>query len=111
MRVQAGFLNPLHSRAIQRLGLAGEQRTEEKFQMHRFFGIGMGNFLEELADGNLHAQFFADLPNQALLEGFPGLALAAGKFPAPAQVRVRMPLGDEQSAAAKNEGGAHFNDA
>jgi hypothetical protein len=48
----------------------------------------VGDFLKQFADGNFHAEFLADFADEALLEGFVRLALAAGKFPQSAEVRL-----------------------
>jgi hypothetical protein len=44
-----------------------------------------------------------------LLEGFTWLAFTAGKFPQPAEMRLRVALRDEEFAAIEDERGADFN--
>ena len=66
----------------------------------------MREFLDEFADADFHAEFLAQFPGEALLGGFARLAFAAGKFPQPAEVRVRVALGDEEFAGTEDEAGA-----
>ena len=110
MSGQSGFANPLHGRTVERLRFARQKFADEKFQVDGFFRIVVENFLEQFADGNLHAQLLADLADEAFLKRFARLALAAGEFPQSAQVRLGMALGDEELAVAEDERGADFND-
>ncbi len=107
--IQASLVNPFHRRAIERLRLARQQAAEEKLQVNGFFRVGMGDLGEEFADGNVHSQFLADFPDEALLEGFTRLTLAAGEFPATAQMRRGVALGDQEAAVAKNKRGADLD--
>jgi hypothetical protein len=45
-----------------------------------------------------------------LFKGFIRFALAAGKFPQAAEMRLGVTLGDEQFATAENQGGGDIND-
>jgi len=69
----------------------------------------MRDFIEKAAHGNFHAQFLSQFTGQALLEGLGRLSLAAGEFPKSAEMRVRVPSGDEDFAIAKNQGGGNLN--
>ena len=109
MRGQPGFFNPFHGGAIQRLRLTGQKLADEKLQADGFFRIVVADFLEQFADGNFHAQFLADFADEALLESLAGFALAAWKFPKPAEMRLRVALRDEQFAFAEDERGADLN--
>ena len=110
MRVELRLINQLHRRAIQRLRFAGNQFADEKFQVDGFLWVVVADFLEEFADGNFHAEFLADFADEALLEGLARLAFAAGKFPQPAEMRLRVALRDEQFAAVEDERGADCDD-
>ena len=70
----------------------------------------MGERFHQAADFRLDAQFLGQFAMQALLEGFARLAFPAGKFPQAAQVRLRLPLGDEQLALAKDQARRHLDD-
>ena len=41
----------------------------------------MANLLEQLINGDVHAELLADFAGEALFKAFARLALAAGKFP------------------------------
>ena len=69
----------------------------------------MENFLENFAHGNFHAQFLADFADESLLKSFARLALAAGKFPKPAEMGVRVALGDDEFATVEDERGADLD--
>ncbi len=103
-------VNPLYRGAIQRLRFAGKKFAYEEFQVDRFFGIGVSDFLEQFPYGNLHAQFLVDFADETLLETFASLAFAPGEFPKAAEVRLRVALRDEQLAGTKNQRGGNFND-
>ncbi len=109
MRRQLRPVNPLHRRAVQRLRFPGKQLADKEFQMNGFFGIGVGDFFKQSANGNLHTELLADFADEALLIGFMRLALAAGKFPQTAEVRMGVAPGNEKFTAAKDERGADFN--
>ena len=85
------------------------QPADEKFQVDGLFRVGVGDLFKQFADGDLDAQFLAQFADQALLEGFVRLAFAAGKFPKPAQMRIRVALGDEQFAVAENQRGGNVD--
>ncbi len=57
--------------------------------MDGFFRVVVGDFFKQFTDLDFNAKFFAQFADKALLEGFARFALAAGKFPKPAEVRVR----------------------
>ena len=69
------------------------QPADEKFQVDGFLRISVGDFFKKFADGDFHAEFLADFADQALLEGFVRFAFAAGKFPQPAEMRIRRGAG------------------
>ena len=69
----------------------------------------MGDFFQQSANGNFHAQLLADFADEALLKVFVRLALAAGKFPQAAEVRMGVAPGDEEFSAAKDERGTDFD--
>ena len=106
MHGQPGVAGPLHRRAVQRLRLAGNDFADEEFQVDGFFRVVVGDFREQPADGDCHAQLLTDFADEALLKGFARLALAAGKFPQPAQMRTGVALGDQELAVAEDERGA-----
>jgi len=106
---QFNFSHPLHRSAIQRLWFARPKLADEKFQQDAFFGIGVGNFFKQIADSNLDAQFLSNLADEALFKSFARLALATGKLPQPALMRVWVALRYQQRAAAKNQCGTDFN--
>ena len=110
MRGEVRLFDPFHGGAVQWLRFAGEKLAEKKLQMDGFFGVVMADFLEQFTHGDLHAEFFADFADEALLKGLARLALAAGEFPQAAEVRIRMALGDQEFSVAKDERGAYFND-
>jgi hypothetical protein len=78
--------------------------------MNGFLRVGVGDGFKKFADGDFHAEFLADFAHQALLEGFVRFALAAGKFPQAAEMRLGVTLGDEQFAIAKYQGGGDIRD-
>ena len=102
--------HPFHGGAVQRPRFAGKKFASEKFQVDGFFRIGVRNFLKQFADGNFHAQLLADFADEAAFKSFAGFALAAGKFPKSAEMRVGVTLRDEQFAVVKNERGGYFDD-
>lgn len=63
----------------------------------------MGDLIGLGTNGNFDAEFLAQLANETAFEGFPGLDFAPRKFPKPAQVIARTPLGDKELALVKNE--------
>ena len=77
--------------------------------MNGFSGVIVADFLKQMADGNLDPKFFVNFTDQTLFKGFSGFTLASGKFPQPAQMGIRAPLGDQQFAAAENECGADLD--
>ena len=87
------------------------QEAEKEFQQHRAFGISVRDGIEQLADNDIHTEFFAKFAGETLLKGFSCLAFASGKFPQPAEMRIRMALCDEEFAGAEDEAGADFNDS
>ena len=110
VRGEIGSVNPLCRRAIERRRFAGKEPAKKEFQADGFSRIVVRNFLEQFAHGNFHAKLLADFANKTLLEAFARLAFAAGEFPQPAEMRVGVPLRDEELARAEDERGADFND-
>ena len=108
--LQFRFDHPLQSVAAQRLRLAANQPADKKFQADGLLRIVVGDGFKEFADGDGHAEFLVDFAGEALLEGFVRFAFAAGEFPQPAQMGPGVAPGDEQFAAAKDEGGGNFDD-
>jgi len=51
------------------------------FLKAQLLGVFVGQAFHQFADGDLDAEFLAQLPRQTLLEGFVRLAFAAGKLP------------------------------
>jgi hypothetical protein len=95
----------LESGAAKGLRFALLQPAKIKAEVDGFFRILMGDIFKELANGDLDAEFFAQLPNQTGLERLSWLQFAPGKFPKSAQMSVRIALGDQQLAAMENQGG------
>lgn len=95
MVVQSGWVNPFNGGTIERLRFTAQEAAKEELQPDTFLRVNVGNLFIHFTDRNFHAQFLADFPDQALLEGLAGFALAPGEFPTPAQMGLRMPLGDQ----------------
>lgn len=110
MRVEANAIHPFDRSTIECLWFALRQLTEEKFQQDGALGIGVRDGVEQFTNDDFHAEFLAQLAPETLLEGFTGLAFAAGKFPQPPEMRGGVALGDEQLAGAKDEARADFDD-
>jgi hypothetical protein len=86
---QFRFANPLERRAAERPRFAGNQFANEKFQANGFLGVGVRDFFKQIRrPRNFNAEFLADFADETLLESFIRLALAAGKFPKSAEMRV-----------------------
>ncbi len=109
--VQFRRADPLERRAAEQPRFAAFQPADKKLQVNGFLRVGVGDGFKKFADGDLHAEFLADFARQALLEGFARFALATGEFPQPAEMGIGVAPGDEQFAAAKNQGGGNFRDA
>ena len=77
--------------------------------MNRALWVGVNNVLENLADGNFHSQFLPQFAHEALFKCLTRLAFTAGKFPHPAQMRIRVASGDQEFAIAENETGSDFD--
>lgn len=88
--------NPGDGEAMNRAGLALKQFAAEEFEADGFFGVGVGDFLDFLMDGDFDGEFLAEFTREALLEGFAGVELAAGEFPKAAEMLVERALGDEK---------------
>ena len=86
------------------------EAADEKFEEDVFFGVGVPDGFEEVYDVDGDAEFFADFAEEALFKGFGGFAFAAGEFPEAAEVGAGLAPGEEDAAAAKNEGGGDFHD-
>ena len=104
-----GRFNPFHRGAINWLRFARNNFADEKFQVDGFFRVVVGDFLKQFTNGNFHTEFLTDFADKALLKSFARLALAAGKFPQPTEVRLRVALRDEQLARAEDKRGADLN--
>src|SRR6185436_8132700 len=100
--VQFGRRNPFEGRTAQGPRFVLSPAATKESQPHRFFRIRVGQALEQLPDFNLDAELLAQFANQALLQSFTRLKFAARKFPKTAQMRLGMPLRDQQLALAKN---------
>jgi len=70
----------------------------------------MGDLPEQLANADLDSQFLPQFPHEALLERFALLALATGKFPQTAEMRIRVALCDQHLSVAENQAGGDVND-
>jgi hypothetical protein len=102
-------LDPRHGAAMNRSRFSAENRASEKFQVHRFFGVVMGDGVDEVADLDLEAEFLVQFAAKTFLETLARISFAAGKFPKAAQVRLRQSLGDEEFSLPKNQTGGNFN--
>ncbi len=94
--------------AGQRLGFA-QALAGEELQADHLFGVGMGDFSDQLARLYLNAQFLLELPPQADFEGFARFALAAGELPQTAEMIAGPPLSDQEPAVAKDQAGGDVN--
>ena len=102
--------DPSEGVAVDGLGIAGVEGAEEEPEADGFFGIGVGDFFDLFSDGDFDAEFFAEFADEAVLEGFVGLDLAAGEFPQEAEVIAGAALGDEKFAGAEDEAGGDIDD-
>lgn len=96
--------------AVDGLGFAGDEGATEEAEADGFFGVGVGDFFDLAANGDLDAEFFAEFANEAMFEDFVGLDFAAGEFPEEAEVIAGAALGDEELAGAENEAGGDIDD-
>ena len=103
---QALSRGPLESSAANGPRLSRGPAAEEEFQVNGFFGVVVGDFLEQLAKRNLDAQFLAKFPHEATLKRLARLAFAAGEFPQARQVTAFEALGDEKFLLVKNQSGS-----
>ena len=94
MRVELRLFNPVDGGAIQRLRFATQDLADEEFQMDGFFRIIVDDFLEQFADGNIHAELLPDFTNKTFFKSFTGFTFAAGKFPKSAEMRGCVALRD-----------------
>ncbi len=58
---------------------------------------------------HFNAQFLLEFALERLLEGFAGFEFAARKFPQPAQVRLRVALGNEEFALVEYQSGGNID--
>ena len=84
--------------------------TAVESQVHGLFRVGVGQTLHQFAKGHLDPQFLAQLPRQAGFKSLVRLAFAAGELPQPAQVRIHVSLGDEESALPEDQGSGDIDD-
>ena len=103
---QALSRGPLESSAANGPRLSLGQAAEEEFQVNGFFGVVVGDFLEQLTKRNLDAQFLAKFPNEATLKRLAQLAFATGEFPQASQVTTFEALGGEKFLLVKNQSGS-----
>lgn len=96
-------INPAHRLRSERTRFAGEPAAGEEADQNALAGIGMFDLLEGRDNFDLRPQFFADLADDAGLEGLTWLQFAAGKLPISAQMISRPPLCDEEPALPENE--------
>ena len=106
---QALSRGPLESSAANGPRLSLGQAAEEEFQVNGFFGVVVGDFLEQLAKRNLDAQFLAKLTHEALLDSFARFAFAAGKLPQTGHVSTGRTLGDKKFLSVKNQPGGNVD--
>jgi hypothetical protein len=70
----------------------------------------VGEGFDEFEDFHIASQFLTQFAPETGFEGFVRFAFAARKLPQTAQVRVRVPLGDEQFPVTEDEPGRDFDD-
>ena len=109
--LQLFCLNPAKCRATERLRFVRHPATTKEIQENGFFRIGMRYGLNQFKNFNFDSQFLTQFADQALFERFIRFAFATGKFPKPAEMRIRVALGDEKFAVAKNQASGNFNAA
>jgi hypothetical protein len=100
---------PAHRRTVNRLRLVRQPAATVKAQMDGLLGIGVRDGFDEFKHLNLATKFLAQFAAEALLEGFARFTFATRKFPEPAEVRIRVALGDEQFAVSEDQAGSHFD--
>ena len=69
----------------------------------------MRHAFHQLSDYDLDSQFLAQFSRYTLFEGFFWLALSTWKFPQPSQMRIIVPLRDQQFPVAKNQSRRNIN--
>ena len=106
---QLAAIDPAHRGTAERLWLTLNKTAREELEMHGLLWVGMGDFFKKLLHGDFDAQLFAQLANQALLKALSRLALAAGEFPKTAQMRMGLPLRDEELARTEKKTGANLD--
>lgn len=91
---QFGAIYPCESRASQCARFVPAPFATEEFQVHRLLRVPVRDGSEDLADFDFNAQFLPKFTPQAILEGFAGIAFAAGEFPKSAEMILRSALRD-----------------
>ena len=67
------------------------------------------NRLEQAFYFHFDIEFLPQFPAQARLESLASASLASGKLPQAPEMIIRAPLGDQNTAAAKDKSGCDFN--
>lgn len=109
MREQFFAIDPFDRRAIYGLRFTSRQTAEKEFQQHRALRISVSDAVKQLLHHDIYAKFFQKFADEALLKRLSNLALAAGKFPQSAKVRVRVTLRNKQFSGTEDESRADFN--
>ena len=91
------------------LGSTIEPAAEVEAEGNGFFGVGMGEALDQLSHPNLDSQFLAQFARQAGLEALVFLPFASRGLPESPLIRLRAALSDEQFALAEDEAGSHLD--
>ena len=73
--------DPAKIRAAEGLGFALFPGAAKKLQEHSLVRVGVDDGFDEFVNIDLNPQLLLEFAGEALLEGFVGMALAAGKFP------------------------------
>jgi hypothetical protein len=107
---EGGAGDPGESVAVDGLGFAALEGAVEEAEADGFFRVGVGDFLDLVSHGDFDAEFFAEFADEAMLEGFVALDLAAREFPQSAEVIVWPPLGDQELPASEYEARRDIDD-
>lgn len=119
VRSQFGWRYPSAGLAFEVLDFAGLVLADERMQADGGVGVVVLDGRELRDRAGADGEFFAKLAFEALLEGFVGLALAAGELPVAAEFIVALALADEHLPGAADDGdggidprhGREFSDA
>ena len=77
--------------------------TSKKPEVHGFFRILVRHTFDQVAYLYFDSQLLGEFAMEALFKGLVRFPLAAWKLPQSAEVRLGMPLGDQQFAFTKNQ--------